>query len=1025
MRFFIDRPVATTMLFLGLLLLGVYSLLCIPFDLVPKEDYPQLSVDTVWQGVSPETIQIEITSPLEELASTVKGVRRIRSSSREGFSHIIIEFEEYADMQFAELCLKEKISHLKGTLPSGIKPRIIPHVPDQFQMGPFMKYSIYGPYSLQDLKEIVRKRVVNRIDGVKGISKIELEGGADTEIRIELNQNRLEALNIHPYLIHEKIRSCFKNSTAHSVKKGLNEYILKISHEICDLHELGQFVVAYSGYVPVRLNDIALIQHHTREVSYINRINNEPSLSLSLYKEKGREGSLKIGRDVKKRLGVLKEEMPSGISLRTVHDESEEILIKLKEAFFLGIVILTVIFSLLFLVFRNYMPSILILTSIAFSVLITFNLVYFLNMSLNLLTLGGLTLGLGLFVDNSVVVLENIIRAREKGCSPRQAAVQGSRKVFLPVLAATLTTMSVFFAFALFQERLKIYYFPFAIVISSALLVSLLVSFTWIPVLSTFLIKDIKLAIKKRRKFLFKWSLQKLLNHPLEVLVILAAIFMGSFFWFRSTVSFGDFFSWSNDMKLVVFIGMPPGTRIEQTDAVIRLFEMKVDEIEKEKEMNTMVFDDQAWLEINFPPEVERSIRPYVLKEKLIQMASKIGGVRVGVYGFDLQGFHSGLELGSPPSWRIHICGYDMKRLKELTSRLEKRLMQNPRIKEIRILSSKEGWWKHQAFEYILKISRDYLLERDIDPLHLLAGLQTYINGRVSVPLKIKIGGQESDLRIKMSRIDERDINSLLDSLVQTKKGELVRLDEIISLEVRSGEGSIDRENQKFQQTVMWEYRGPLKSAEEHRKRIFDRIELPPGFSASKDDTYMITGEEKTQIRFAFILSLVLIFMILASLFESLIQPFLILSSVPMALIGVFIAFVLADFTFDTSAYIGLLFLGGIVVNNAILLVDHINLKRKQGMSLDQAVLDGTYERIRPIVLTTGTTVLGVLPMVFLHVGKGKEQIWSTLALSALGGLISSTILNLIIIPILYIYGERFRSWLYEMYQEALNIKYR
>ena len=247
--------------------------------------------------------------------------------------------------------------------------------------------------------------------------------------------------------------------------------------------------------------------------------------------------------------------------------------------------------------------------------------------------------------------------------------------------------------------------------------------------------------------------------------------------------------------------------------------------------------------------------------------------------------------------------------------------------------------------------------------------------------------------------------------MVRTQRGELLRLGDIAALEERPIAGSIDREDQQFQQTVMWEFRGPSKAAENYKKAVFAGLKLPPGFSATLEETWRLTEEEKAQIKFAIIFSLVVIFMILAALYESFVQAFYIILAVPLALIGVFVAFVIADYPFDSSAYIGVILLGGIVVNNVILLVDHINLKRREGASLFEAVLKGSRERVRPIFLTTATTVLGMFPLLLIQAEVGKRKIWASLALSAVGGLTSSTIFVLIVIPIFYLYGDRMRTW--------------
>ena len=267
------------------------------------------------------------------------------------------------------------------------------------------------------------------------------------------------------------------------------------------------------------------------------------------------------------------------------------------------------------------------------------------------------------------------------------------------------------------------------------------------------------------------------------------------------------------------------------------------------------------------------------------------------------------------------------------------------------------------------------------------------------------------NVAIKFPESDEMDLKELQKSLIRTRNGEYLRLDEITVLEEKPIAGSIDREDQRFQQTVMWEFRGPAKAGQRFKEAIFNKLDLPPGFSASLEQTWRITEEEEKEIIFAIIFSLIIIYMILASLYESFIHPFFILLAVPLALIGVFVAFVIADYNFDSAAYIGVILLGGIVVNNSILLVDHMNLRRKEGLSIVEAVLKGARERVRPIFMTTSTTVLGMLPMVLLKVEEGERHIWSSLALSAVGGLISSTIFILIAVPIFYLYGDRIRTW--------------
>jgi HAE1 family hydrophobic/amphiphilic exporter-1 len=1009
MKIFIERPIATAMAFLALTVLGVYSFLNIPIEMpVTKEQFPMVYIDTQWPGMPPEIIQTQLTSPLEEKISTVKGVRKIESSSQIGNSRITLEFDPKINMEFAQLALREKIAELKDELPYGIRPYITPYIPEDFSEEPFLRYTISGDYSLQKLREMIKDRLENTIGAVKGVAGVDIWGGSDPEIKIMLIEDKIKSLNIQPFLVSSQIQERTKIYPAGTAMKGEQELLFKVSNPIKSLREMGEIVITKSGDNPIRLKEIAVLVPAYGDIQHIHRINGQPTISMTIHKEKGLS-TLRVSRDVKLRLEEVKKELPPDLIFRAVNDESDEIQKHLKELYILVGIIVAVIFILIYLVLRNIKPSLLVLSSIGFSVLLTFNLVYFTKTSLNMLTLGGLALGFGLFVDNSIVVFENILRIREEGKSPIQAAIQGSKEVFLPVFASTLTTMSVFFSIAYFQGRLKLVYLPMAIVISSALAASLLVSFSVIPALSSRLLKSPKKRRKERYRDLYAKTLKFLIKHPMEILLIVAAIFFGSYKWFRSEVTLGEFFSWYSKEKLRVYVGMPAGTDIERTDIVMRQFEEKVIEKAYERELNTSVMSERGFMEVSFPAEIEMSYRPYLLKEELIQLATNFAGINVSISGFDPQGYYSGFGGGPMYDSRIKFFGYNLKKLRNITSNLERTLKRNPRIKDVKIISSRGWWFRGESFEYVAKLDKEALRKYDIDPLYLYYQIAAMLSGRVTRPIKINIGGQELEFSIKFPDAEEMDIKEILDVLIITRKGEYLRLGDVSNLEEKPIAGSIDREDQQFQQTVMWEFRGPTKAAEKYREAVFARLDLPPGFSATMEDTWFLTEEEKGQIKFAILFSLVVIFMILASLYESIIQPFFILFAVPLALIGVFVAFVLADFAFDSSAYIGVILLGGIVVNNSILLVDHINLKRRQDLPLLDAVIQGARERIRPIFLTTGTTVLGMLPLVLIQVEAGRRQIWASLALSAVGGLISSTLFILITIPIFYYYGDGLR----------------
>ncbi|TFG54794.1 MAG: efflux RND transporter permease subunit, partial [Candidatus Aminicenantes bacterium] len=1001
MKLFIDRPVATAMAFLALLATGVYSFLNTPIELAPKESYPMVDVVTSWYGVPPEVVQTQVTAPLEEACSTIKGIVKMTSTSQIGLSRITLEFDPKTNMEFATLALREELTKARTLLPPRIRPIVQPYIPEDFRVRPFLEYTISGDYGLQELQELVKEKLEIGLGSVRGVSGVEVAGGSEPEIRVVLDKSKIKAYGLHPYTINAAIGARLGTYPTGRVRRGNQEFLFKFADRIDSLPELEETVVAYSGQNPILVKDVASVEVTYADIRTIHRINGQPTVSLTVSKERG-ANTLRIAGDVKRKLDQVKTDLPPNLVFKSVDDESEEIRKNLNDLALLAGLITIIVFAMIFVVLRRVRPSLLILASIAFSIVITFNLIYAFKISLNMLTLGALALGFGMFVDNSIVVFENILRLRERGMEPREAAIQGPKEVFVAVLASTLTTMAVFFSFPFFQGKLKIYYLPLAIVIASAMAASLLVSFSLIPALSPRLIEKRKTSgAEEKMSPRFEKALGVLLRHPVEVLLVVAALLFGAYRWFRAEVTIGRWYPWYSKEYLYVRVGMPPGTDIARTDETIRAFEDKVVAQDYAKEMNVRIQAENAQAIIGFPPDIEKSYRPYALKEELIQLATQFAGIDISVSGFDPQWYSSSMGAGTYYSSRIKFFGYNLKKLKEITANLEGTLRRNPRIKEVRTVSSRYGWWRGDTLEDILKIDKAALRRYDIDPAYLYFHLQTMIQGEFGSPARIRTGGKDIVVSVKFPEASTLDMRGLREALLQTRAGEYLRLGEIASFDEVPIAGSIDRENQQFQQTIMWEFRGPSKAEERYRKAVFASLHLPPGFSATLDEQWYVTEEEQKQINFAIAVALVIIFMILSALYESFVTPFFILLAVPLSLIGVFVAFVVAKAPFDPTAYIGVILLAGIVVNNAILLVDHINLRRRQGLALLEAVVRGTKDRVRPIFMTTATTVFGMLPLLLIGSGTNKRQIWSSLALCTVGGLTTSTLLMLFVIPVL------------------------
>lgn len=1007
MKFFIDRPVATLMIYLALLALGFYSLFHIPLELAPQKEFPQVDVTATWPGAPPEVMQTQVTSILEEAVLSVKGIRKIRSTSEIGSCRLTVEFDPKINLEFANLALREALGRTLGELPYGVKPVVMPYIPKDFRVRPFLTYTISGDYPLQTLREIVKDKLEIGLGSIPGVSKVEVSGGSDLNVRITLDQKKLRDLGLHPYLIANIIDQSLRVYPSARVQKDQEEYLLRAALAPKDLNDLRDLILTHRGGVPIRIKDVATVSLEYAEVFDLNRINGQSTIMLTVLKEKGKN-TLKVARLVKQRLEQVKRNLPADLIFRVVDDESQEIRDNLHHLYLLAATITTLIFFMIFIIIRKLSPSLLILSSVIFSAVISFNFIYLFKISLNMLTLGALALGFGIFVDNSIVVFENILRLRESGLAPREAAWRGARQVFPPVLASTLTTIGVFFCFPFFQGRLRIYYLPLGIVMALALTTSLLVSFSLIPALSP---RWLYLKPRKEKSpplTFFEKSLRFCLKHPIEILLIIGLIVFGSYKTFKKNVTIGEFFRWYSRDRLNVNVTMPAGTGIEATDELVRQFEEKALRYPCEKQVNTRVFSERGFLDIAFPPKVELSAHPYVLKDELIRLATNFAGVSIGVYGFDPQGYYSSMSAGRYLDSSIRIYGYNLKKLQEIAADLETRLRKNPRVGEIRTITGQYYWGSISSSEYILKINEAALARYNLDPNYLFFQLQSMVRRAFALRLQAVIQGKERSIEIKFPEAENQELNQLLETLLVAPGGEQLQVKDLLTVEEKEIPGAIYRENQQFQMTVMWEFKGPYKAAENYRKAVFASLSLPPGFRATMEYGYLMTAEEKTQLKFGLLAALAIIFVILAALYESFIQPFIVMLAVPVAAVGVFLGFVIAGYPFDSSAYIGLILLAGIVVNNAIILVHHLNYTRRtSGLSLVEAVTKGTRERIRPIFMTTATTVFGLLPLLLIQLETGRRQIWSSLALTTLGGLTSSALFIFLVVPIFYYHFSR------------------
>jgi hydrophobic/amphiphilic exporter-1 (mainly G- bacteria), HAE1 family len=1046
-RLSIRRPVAVAMVYASVALLGVAAWRGIPVELLPSTEFPRLSVSISWPGASPETVEAFATSPVEASIQQIAGVEELSSTSRENGATIEIRFTRDTDMDFARLDLSERIANLEEELPPGVQPlRVSTWIPQEFRRQaerPFLAYTLTGPFLLEALRAHLEDAVEPEILQIRGVSEIVIEGARNRLLEVELDPDRIAALGLRPEDVQNALLALDLVREAGSVRQGDQEWAMTIRSRPATALDIRQAILpvpgGQAGSTLVRVEDVGVIRDTFEEPQAHFRINGLPTVRFTVQKETG-VNTVRLAEAVKARMIELERGLPPGSELILVDDQSEDINREITDlrtrAGFAAIVIFLVLLGFL----RSFRTAGIIFATIAFSILITLNLIYFGGLTLNLLTLMGLALGFGLIVDNSIVVLENIYRRWQEGDAPEQAAEKGARDVILPILASTATTLIVLVPFVYLRGELRILYLPLAIVVGLTLVASIFVAFTFIPALAARLLgrrgpkragafaateaavvpasgepRDPLLALPAYRHRkppiyiqFYAGLLQVTLRFPWVTVAVAAVCLAASWWVFDNNVSRGQIWAGGFGQQrsfVQVFVDMPRGSDLERVDDMARHFEERLDRIPEIEKYTTNVSGQRASIRVDFPLEMEFTAVPLVIEEQMKAYAVTFTGASVRVIG---QGpsFGSGGGGGAAPNYTITFLGYNYERLAEIAEDFGSRLEGHARVHEVDTNASAGFFVRDRATEFVALIDREAAARLGITVREATDLVRSSLRG-TGPQGSVVLGEEPVRFEVKLAGYRQADVLDLQETVVATSAGSRVRLGDLMRVDERRVLTQIRRENQQYERSVAYEFRGPRPLGDNVRDEQIARTILPPGYSIRERSQWRVPEDQARQFTFLLLVSIGLIFMVTAGLFESIRQPLSVLLAVPMALIGVFLTFYFVGAVFTREAYIGVIMMGGIVVNNAILLVDHINRVRLESESdLLAAILRGTLERVRPILMTTATTVLGLLPLV-LFTQSADSTIWNALTYSLIGGLLSSTLFVLTTTPALYLIFER------------------
>jgi len=1010
-KFSVRRPVTILMIILIVILIGVVSLTELPIDLLPNIEFPIAVVSTSYPGVSPEEIENLVTKPLENSLTTVGNIDTLTSISSEGSSLIILQLEFGTDMDFAALEMREKIDMVKGFLPEGASdPNVFKFDPTAM---PVMYLTVRSEGDISTTQKISEDIIKTRLERIQGVASVNIGGGFEKEVQVELDQNKIQGFDLTLDYVSQILMSDNINLPGGEVFKGNQELNVRTIGEYDSIQQIKNANIPLKTGGSVRLGDIANVNLTNSDKDIISRLDGEDTIEITIMKQSG-VNTVNISNEINQELLKLEQEY-GNVTINKVFDQADYINFAIGNMAMNALLggLLAVVVLLLFL--KNIKSTLIIALSMPISIISTFILVYFADVTLNMMTIGGIALGIGMLVDNSIVVLENIYRYRTEGYGIKESSILGANEVAAAVTASTLTTIAVFLPIVFVEGITSTLFTELAMTVTFSLISSLGVALTLIPMLSANIlkIKNIKINVDKEetgvieeKGFInkirrgYKKILNRSLNHRLLVFILMITIFVGSLLSLTTVGS--AFLPASDEGQIDISISLPNGSELNETDNVVK----EIEDILKDVEEIDYVYSsigggvagmnmgtsstNSASMMVMLKNLDERDKSSFELADEIRNMVKDIPGAEIKVSPTSLMMAGGGLAGGG---LSISIKGDDIDTLENISNDFKEIVENVSGTREVET-SRSEG-----VSEVRVRIDKDRASRYGLTTGQIANTVRNTLSGRTVTTFKYE--NEELDVVIKG---DERykESMSALESLPLTgPTGSIIPLDQVAEVYLDRGPISIQRENQSRVVSVSADTfgRDVASVSAEIEEKLAD-YNMPQGYTYSFGGEVELIEDAFNDLTIVLILAILLVYMILAAQFESLMYPFIIMVTVPLALSGGFLGLAITGVDISVVSIIGFIVLVGIVVNNAIVLVDYINKRRDMGESRREAILNAGPIRLRPIFMTALTTILALVPLAVVG-GEGSE-IQLPMAIVVIGGLSLSTILTLIFVPVMY-----------------------
>ncbi|ANN63976.1 efflux RND transporter permease subunit [Brachyspira hyodysenteriae] len=1016
MRNFIElvvkRPVAVFMCMIAVLILGFVSLSKLAVDFLPDMELPYITVSTEYENAGPEEVEKSVTRIVENAVATVSDINTITSTSEEGKSSVFIEFNWGTDLAVATADVREAIDGIKNSLPDDAdSPTVLKFSTD---MTPIMEIAFFGTDNLGALYTLIDNQILNKIEQASGVARAEIRGGLKTEMKVDLVLNRLHAYGIDINSIVSLLSSENQNLSGGDTYEGVYKYTLRTMGEFTTPEDIENTVVALkTNDTPIKLKDIGRVYQGYSDDSEIVKINGMPAISVSVNKESG-GNSVNVSKAVKRQLANLN--LPEGVEYEILFNSADNV----NEAIN-GVLdtawqggLFAVIILMLYL--WNVKTVSIIAVSIPISIIITFTLMYFMGITLNIISLSGLVLGIGMMVDNSIVVLENIFYYRNNGYGKYSSAINGTSTVALAISASTLTTIAVFLPFLFVEGQTGQLFRDLCITVTVSMIGSLFVALTIVPMLGA------RLVTNKKTKFLipienfvndkFHSKINNLYSNLLSysiknkkkvfisslsvvfVIIILGLIFIGK-----------EGFPTSDEGQFKIEVKMPVGTKSEQTQAFITRMEGNIQDAigEDFDRMQSRVKsgseENAAEIRVQLREKSEGrklSVDEYIeiTRNALVSYPAQINISAIttsAIGGGGRDGGTGGQEI------EIELVGDDLDKSTEIANNIINAISSIEGIREPRLTRDDSNP------ELKIYVNREIAAKMGINVNTIANIIKTSFAGTTATTMTpANSDVTDIDVNVQLGEPDRLKIDDISRLMIPTTAG-IVPISSIATVEKSYGPTEIERKDSTRITTIKASaYNRALSEImQDVQENISSKVFLPSGFTINYAGDFEDMKEAFLQLIQAFILALVLVYAIMASQFESFIAPFVIALAIPFGFAGSLLALFIGRQTLSVYSGIGFIVLIGIVVNNGIVLIDYMNqLMHEKNINGDEAALESGPRRLRPVLMTTLTTILGLLPMA-LSGGSGNEM-YQPLSIAILGGLLVSTAFTLIIVPTVY-----------------------